>query len=85
VADYFETAQPWERPIFDVVAAHLEGQGEVIVDPIAMGIQFKNGPVFCMLRAMKRWTALGFSLRRRLEPDEATGNGMVPDDVEDLF
>jgi hypothetical protein len=133
VADYFETAQPWERPIFDVVVTHLEAQGEVIIDPIAMGIQFKNGPVFCVLRAMKRWTALGFSLRRRLdssklsrkvtgyhgkyyhvinvddaariddeilgwlteayhvaggtehllEPDEATGDGMVPDDVED--
>lgn len=133
--EYFETAQPWERPIFDVIAGHLEGLGEVIVDPIAVGIQFKNGPVFCILRAMKRWTALGFTLRRRLdsdrmsrkvadykgkyfhvvnvddpalvddevldwlteayhvaggtehllEPDEATGDGMVPDDVEDLF
>lgn len=133
--EYFETAQPWERPIFDVVAAHLKRQGEVIVDPIAVGIQFKNGPVLCMLRTMKRWTALGFNLRRRLdsdklsrkvtgyhgkyyhvinvddaagiddeilgwlteayhvaggteyllEADEATGDGMVPDDVEDLF
>ena len=135
VEEYFQTAQPWERPIFDVVSRHLESLGEVIVDPIAMGIQFKNGPVFCMLRAMKRWTALGFSLRRRLdsdrlsrkvtdyqgkyfhvinlndasliddevlcwlteafhvaggtehllEPDQPTGDGMVPDDVEDLF
>lgn len=135
VEEYFTSAQPWERPIFDAIAGHLEELGEVIIDPIAMGIQFKNGPVFCMLRAMKRWTALGFSLRRKLnsdrlarkvtghhgryyhvinvddaaliddeiltwlteayhvaggtehllEPDQATGDGMVPDDVEDLY
>lgn len=136
VEEYFKTAQAWERPVFDVVAAHLEGIGEVIIDPIAVGIQFKNGPVFCMLRPMKRWTALGFTLRRRLDsdklsrkvtdggagkfyhvinvddpllvdaevlgwlteayhiaggtehllaPSEASGDGMVPDDVEDLF
>lgn len=65
--EYFETAQPWERPIFDVVSTHLTGLGEVIVDPIAMGIMFKNGPMLCELRAKTKWTALGFSLRRRLE------------------
>ena len=66
IDDYFATAKPWERAIFDRVADHLEGLGDVIVDPISIGILFKNGPVFCQLRAMKRWTALGFSLDRRL-------------------
>ena len=66
VDEYFASAQPWERPVFDVVAAHLESLGDVIIDPIAMGILFKNGPTFCHLRAMKRWTALGFRLDRKL-------------------
>lgn len=64
--EYFATASEWERPIFDKVSAHLEGLGDVIIDPIAMGIMFKNGPMLCELRAMKKWTAVGFFLRRRL-------------------
>lgn len=65
--EYFETAQPWERPIYDVVSRHLLSLGDVIIDPITVGIQFKNGPVFCSLRAKTKWTAVGFSLRRKLE------------------
>ncbi|MDH3303462.1 MAG: DUF5655 domain-containing protein [Acidimicrobiia bacterium] len=66
VDEYFATAQPWERPIFEVVANHLESLGDVIIDPIAIGVLFKNGPMLCELRAMKRWTALGFHLDRQL-------------------
>ncbi len=66
VAEYFATANDWERPIFDKVAEHLQGLGDVIVDPLAIGILFKNGPMLCELRAKKKWTALGFFLRRRL-------------------
>lgn len=68
VEDYFAEAKPWERPIFDVVNGHLsslEG-GDLIVDPIAMGIMFKNGPMICELRTKTKWTALGFSLARKL-------------------
>jgi hypothetical protein len=67
VEEYFANAKPWERPIFDVVAAHLTSLGPVIIDPIAIGVLFKNGPMLCELRAKTKWTALGFSLRRRLE------------------
>ena len=28
---------------------------------------FKNGPTFCIVTPMKRWVAVGFSLRRRLD------------------
>ncbi len=66
VDEYFALAQPWERPVFEVVAAHLESLGPVIIDPITIGILFKNGPMLCELRAMKKWTALGFHLGRRL-------------------
>lgn len=65
--EYFAAAKPWERPIYDVVAGHITGLGDVIIDPIAMGIMFKNGPMLCELRAKTKWTALGFSLRRKLE------------------
>lgn len=66
IEEYFAGAEPWERPIFDIVADHLRSEGDVIIDPIAIGILFKNGPMLCELRAMKRWTALGFYLGRRL-------------------
>ncbi len=69
VDEYFAAAQPWERPIFEAVAAHLRNLGDVIIDPIAIGVLFKNGPMLCELRAMKKWTALGFHLGRRLVSD----------------
>jgi hypothetical protein len=65
--EYFASAKAWEQPIYEVVANHLTGLGDVIIDPIAMGIMFKNGPMCCELRAKTKWTALGFSLRRKLE------------------
>ena len=45
IDEYFATAQPWERPIFDVVAGHLQSLGDVIIDPLQMGVLFKNGPM----------------------------------------
>ncbi len=66
--EYFVDAKPWERPIFDVVSRHLSSLdgGDLIVDPISMGIMFKNGPMICELRTKTKWTALGFSLPRKL-------------------
>jgi hypothetical protein len=69
VDQYFAQAKPFERPIFEVVNAHLHQLGGLIVDPIGIGVLFKNGPMLCELRAMSKWVALGFSLRRRLESD----------------
>ena len=63
---YFATAQSWERPIFDVVSMHIRKQGDVIIDPIAIGVLLKNGPMFAELRSMKKWTAVGFYLGRKL-------------------
>ncbi|MEM9615353.1 MAG: DUF5655 domain-containing protein [Actinomycetota bacterium] len=65
--EYFATAKPWEEPIFQVVSDHLHTLGDLIVDPLQMGIMFKNGPMLCELRAKTKWTALGFSLRRKLD------------------
>ncbi len=66
VSQYFKQAREFERPIFDVVNTHFESLGDVIVDPIAMGIMFKNGPMVCELRAKTKWVAVGFNLNRRL-------------------
>ncbi len=69
VDEYFADAKPWERPIFDHVREHIDSLGDVIVDPIEIGVLFKNGPMLCELRAKTKWTALGFSLGRRLTSD----------------
>lgn len=67
VEEYFAGAAPFERPVFEAVAEHLRSLGEVIIDPLPIGVLFKNGPVFCELRARSRWVALGFGLRRKLD------------------
>ena len=65
--EYFSVARPFERPIFDAVMArigHLEG---LIVDPLDPVILLKNGPMFCELRPLNKWVALGFHLGRKVE------------------
>lgn len=135
--EYFGQANSWEQPIFEAIDRHFSAEvGEMIVDPLPIGILLKNGPMFTELRAKTKWTAIGFHLPRKLEsgrlsrkvidygkkhfhiinassPDvvddellewltEAyhfaggtllshqhdggvSGDGMVPDDVDDLF
>ena len=65
--EYFSTGPPHERPIFDAVWDHLRTLDDVYVEPVSVGIFFKRGPIFADLRPMQRWSALGFTLRRRLD------------------
>ncbi len=65
--EYFSTAKPFEKPIFDAVNVHLQTLDDVIIDPLGIGILLKNGPLFAELRAKTKWVALGFSLPRKLE------------------
>ena len=65
--EYFATAPPFERPIFEAVRAHLEGVGPVHVEPVSIGIFFKRRRTVVQLRPMTRWVAVGFILSRRLE------------------
>lgn len=67
--EYYAQAAPFERPIIEVLTAHFESLGDVIVDPIDMGVIYKNGPTCCVVRAMKKWLAVGFSLGRRIDSD----------------
>lgn len=50
------------------VIAHLKDidDGSLIVDPVDALVLLKNGPMFANIRIMKKWTALGFNLKRRV-------------------
>ncbi len=67
IEEYFEGARPFERPIFDAVVSGLDDLEGLIIDPLNVGILLKNGPMFAELRPKTKWTALGFSLGRKLE------------------
>jgi hypothetical protein len=67
LAEYFSSGPAMERPIFDVVVAHLESLGPVHVEPVSVGIFFKQPRKFAQLRTMTRWIALSFSLDRRVD------------------
>ena len=67
IDEYFESARPFERPVFDIVISGLEHLDGLIIDPLNVGILLKNGPMFAELRPKTKWTALGFSLGRKLE------------------
>jgi hypothetical protein len=65
--EYFATADPRERPIFEAVAGHLRSLGEVHVEAVAVGIFLKRNGGFVELRPLTRWVALSFPLDRRLD------------------
>lgn len=67
--EYFATGPPHERPVFDVVAAHVASLGDVHVEPVSVGVFFKRGRTFAQLRPMTRWVALSFTLHRELRSD----------------
>lgn len=58
------------EPVVGRVVDHLrrlDGDGDLIVDPIPAVILLKNGPVVCTIRTMTKWVAVGFYLRRKLD------------------
>ena len=63
---YFATGPPWERPVFDAVWEHLDGLGDVRVEPVSVGIFFKRRRTFVELRPKTRWVDLGFVLPHRV-------------------
>ena len=67
LAEYFADARPEAEPIFHRINDRFETlDGDLIVDPLAKKILFKNGPTVCILESMTKWVAIGFTLRRRL-------------------
>lgn len=63
--EYFSTGPDHERPVFDAVMDHLATIGPVHADVVSVGIFLKNPHKFAELRPMRKWVAVGFSLRRR--------------------
>jgi hypothetical protein len=96
VDEYFSTGPSFERPIYEAVLGHLESVGPVHVEPVSVGIFIKREGGLVELRPMRRWVALSFPLRRRVEHPRIARkpivagarifhvvNLMGPDDVDD--
>jgi hypothetical protein len=67
VDEYFSTGPDFERPIFEAVRAHVESLGPMHIEPVQVGIFFKNPRRFADLRPMTKWVALSFALDRKIE------------------
>jgi hypothetical protein len=66
VDQYFARRPDWEREIYELVRAHLEALGPVIVEPVNVGIFFKGRRNFVELRPKTRWLDVTFGLNRTL-------------------
>ncbi len=65
--EYFSTGPERERPIFEVVRAHLESLGPIHIEPVSVGIFIKREHTFVELRPMVKWEALSFGLSRTID------------------
>lgn len=64
---YYASRPPAEREIFEAVREHFESLGQVIVEPVSIGILFKTLRTIAELRPMTKWVSLSFGLDRRAE------------------
>lgn len=69
VEEYFATGPEFERPVFEVVRAHLETLGPVLVEPVSVGVFFKRSRTFAELRPRTRWVVLSFILPMAVADD----------------
>lgn len=72
IGEFLDESPDFVRPVFERIHDHLvdvddASDGDLIVDPLATKVLFKNGPTFAILDVKTRWVAVGFSLRRKLE------------------
>ena len=94
--EYFATALPHERPIFDAVYGYLQTLGPVHVEPVVVGIFIKKRGSFLELRPKTQWVAMSFPMPRRVRHPRITRKpieaGMAiyhyanlrgPDDLDD--
>lgn len=82
---YFAPRPACERQIFEAVRGHLQSLGEVIVEPVSVGILCKRRRTFVALRPMARWVHLGLNYRlsHPRVTRTTTGSGGRPDDIDD--
>lgn len=62
----------WYREAFDRIEAHLGGSGDVVVEPVQVGVFFKRSRSFAELRPMKSVLRVEFLLSRRLDDERIT-------------
>lgn len=67
IDEFFATSHARERPIFDVMTAHLDTLGPYVTDPVQVGVFFKNGPMFAEFRPKTKWVAVTFMLAHALD------------------
>jgi hypothetical protein len=68
--EFLDSALAVARPVVETIVARLRAVDRddlLIVDPVDSAVLLKSGSTFAVLRPMKRWVAVGFSLRRKLE------------------
>ncbi len=71
IDEFVDAAPDFVAPVLSAVLDHLravdaDADGDLIIDPLARKVLFKNGPTFCILDVKSKWVAVGFSLRRSL-------------------
>ena len=64
--EYFRTGPPHERPVAELVLAHVRTLGPVTIEPVSVGILVKHRRTFVELRPMTKWEAVSFVLPRKL-------------------
>ncbi len=70
IEEYFETGPEFERPVFEVVRAHMQSlDPDIWFEPVSVGFFFKRRTTFLQLRTMTKWVAVCFNLDRRLSSD----------------
>ena len=57
----------WYREAFEVIAAHLRGIGDVVIEPVQVGVFSKRSRSFAELRPMKSVLRVEFLLSRSLD------------------
>lgn len=92
---YFATGRPFERPIYEAVAEHIESLPTLQIEFVSVGIFFKRERTFAELRPMRDRVRLSVVLSRRLRDprfvraDEGPGRAAyfidlrTPEDVDE--
>ena len=95
--EYFASAAPHERPVFEAVYGYVATLGPIHVEPVNVGIFLKKGGSYVELRPKSKWVAMWFALPRRVthpritrKPIDSGGmrvyhvaNLRSPDDLDD--
>jgi uncharacterized protein DUF5655 len=72
LAQSFAGRPEWYRAAFELIEGHLRGLGDVVVEPVQVGVFFKRARSFAELRPMKSVLRVEFLLSRSLDDPRIT-------------